>query len=83
MSKTIMGVQLLDRMQNASDFQSLLSKYGCYIETRIGLHSTNPKECSPSGIILLNFADGADHEISEFEDKLKDFGDVVVQKMVF
>jgi hypothetical protein len=83
MSKTIMGVQLLDRMQNASDFQNLLSKYGCYIETRIGLHSTSTKECSPSGIILLNFADGADREISEFEDKLKDFGDVVVQKMVF
>lgn len=83
MAKTIMGVQLLDRMQNAADFQALLSKYGCYIQTRIGLHKASPEACSASGLILLDFMDNTEEQVAEFEKELSDLGNAIVKKMVF
>ena len=50
---TIFGIRLSDRMNNSKDFQELLSKYGCIIKTRVGLHDMSCGVCSPYGIILL------------------------------
>ncbi|UOO36820.1 hypothetical protein IZU99_05910 [Oscillospiraceae bacterium CM] len=83
MSKTIMGVQLKNRMKDAAEFQTILSKYGCSIQTRIGLHAASEDACSPSGVILLEFLDNADGEIAKLEAELKKFDNVAMQKMVF
>lgn len=83
MSKTIMGIKLLDRMEDAAKFQSILSKYGCSIKTRLGLHMTSSDACSPSGLIVLEFVDDAEEEIESFEKEVKSLGKINIQKMVF
>lgn len=83
MSKVIMGVNLKKRMEDASKFQELLSKYGCSINTRIGLHAAGSDTCSPSGIILLEFVDDAGEAAESLEKELANLGDVVIRKMVF
>jgi hypothetical protein len=83
MAKTIMGVQLINRMKDAAEFQSLLSKYGCIIQTRIGLHAVSNDDCSPSGVIVLDLLEDADEEIKKLEAELSSFENVRLQKMVF
>ncbi|SMC56049.1 hypothetical protein [Papillibacter cinnamivorans] len=83
MSKIIMGVKLKERMKNASEFQALLSRYGCSISTRLGLHSTGADACSPDGLIILEFLNGAQSEAAAFEKEALALGEVEIQKMVF
>lgn len=83
MSKTILGFVLHERVKNASKVQDLLTKYGCDINTRIGLHVASHNECSPQGLILLEFVDDADDMVKSFEKELKEIADVDIQKMVF
>lgn len=83
MSKTIMGFVLHDRVQTASEVQSLLTSYGCEINTRIGLHVASEDSCSPQGLILLEFIDDADDKAVQLEKELKKIADVDVQKMIF
>jgi hypothetical protein len=83
MSKIIMGFVLHDRLKSASTVQELLTNYGCEINTRIGLHVASENACSPQGLILLEFIDGAQDKAKKFEKELKEIADVDVQKMVF
>ena len=50
---TIFGIRLLSRQVASLKFQETLSKYGCNIKTRIGLHDISDGVCSPDGVILL------------------------------
>ena len=36
--KAIIGIELENRLEESLKLQSILSKYGCSIKTRIGLH---------------------------------------------
>ena len=83
MSKIIMGIQLPQRMAEAAKFQSILSKYGCSITTRLGLHLATEDVCSPSGLIILEFIDNADNEAQKFEEEMSSLTDVKVKKMIF
>jgi hypothetical protein len=88
MSKIIMGIQVQQRSKTVPDVQSILTEYGCYITTRIGLHEAasgrnSDCACSNMGIILLEFIDGADNAAKELEAKLLEGGNVTVKKMVF
>lgn len=79
---TIIGVKLHHRMQKATDLQEILSKHGCNIKTRIGLHHVEEGICSPNGIIVLEVI-GKDEEISALETDLKNIEGADVQKMAF
>jgi hypothetical protein len=57
MSKVIMGIQILRRSKVAPSVQSLLTEYGCYIRTRLGLHEAASDDCSNKGLILLELID--------------------------
>ncbi len=83
MSKIIMGIKLKERMKSASKFQELLSEYGCDIRTRLGLHAASYDDCSPDGLIILEFIDDADEAAAEFEKKASKAANVVIKKMVF
>ncbi len=83
MSKVIMGFVLHERVKTASKVQELLTSYGCEINTRIGLHVASSDACSPQGLILLEFIDGAEDKATEFEKELKEIAEVDIQKMVF
>jgi len=50
---TIFGIRLSDRIKKSTEFQDILTKYGCIIKTRLGLHDMSCGVCSPYGIIIL------------------------------
>ncbi len=83
MSKIIMGIQLEQRQKSVSDVQMLLSEYGCYIRTRLGVHEAAEEFCSEKGLILLEFVDSKDAQARELEAKLKKIPQIVVKTMEF
>lgn len=57
---TILGIKIEDRMKEAGEVQKLLSRYGCSIKTRLGLHEVAGDYCSTSGLIILELAGPAE-----------------------
>jgi hypothetical protein len=78
----IFGVHVDDRAREVPDVQKILTEYGCYIKTRIGLHRVDEKFCSPRGLILLEMF-GDEKVCGEMAQKLAKIEGVEVQKMVF
>lgn len=70
----IIGVSLANRIEEAVKFQEVITKYGCTIRTRIGLHNVGEYRCVNNGIILLEVTD----KINEIYDTLAKFWDVQI-----
>lgn len=83
MSKTILGIQLNQRHETSTDVQNLLTKYGCSIKTRLGVHEASSDSCNDQGIIIVEFIENSDKEIHEVEQALANIKDIVVKKMEF
>ena len=49
----IIGVRVNHRVANAVGLQEVLTKYGCNIKLRVGLHETGEDFCSDDGVIML------------------------------
>jgi len=49
----IIGIRLDNRVNNAVKFQEVLTKNGCRIKTRLGLHEVDENACANDGIIIL------------------------------
>lgn len=69
METTIMAIALEPRTDNAPKFQEVLTKHGCIIKMRLGLHETSPKMCSERGLILLQLC-GEDEELKALKEDL-------------
>lgn len=52
----IIGVNLSDRAESSLEFQEILTKFGCSIRTRIGIHHPEQGVCTNRGIVLLDVA---------------------------
>lgn len=64
----IMAVLINHRSQNAPKVQTTLTKHGCIIKLRIGLHEAGDV-CTEEGLVLLQLC-GNDEEIKQLEDDL-------------
>ena len=80
MKHTIFGVHITDRVKNVPAVQAILTKYGCNIRVRLGLHDTSEDRCSPCGLVLLEVI-GAEAE--DLFNELKTVEGVNVQRMDF
>lgn len=49
----VIGVRLDNRIRNSLNFQDVLTKNGCQIKARIGLHEADEKMCASDGLIIL------------------------------
>ncbi len=78
----ILGIYVKERSKNSLTVQNLLTKYGCSIKTRIGLHEVSGEFCSNSGLILLELT-GNMSEIENLERDLKSIDDIEINKMTF
>ena len=78
---TIMGIRLDNRTQTAVEFQKTLTKFGCIIKTRLGLHDVDTNKCAPNGLILLEIID--DQEAKLFENELREIEGIEIQTMSF
>jgi len=80
MKHTIFGVHITSRVENVPAVQTVLTKYGCNIHARLGLHDADNTSCSPSGLVLID-AFGA--EVEDFYRDLKALKGVDIQRMDF
>ncbi|HKL42920.1 MAG TPA: hypothetical protein VJ962_10120 [Clostridia bacterium] len=80
--RTIMGVEIKDREESAVKVQELLTKHGCIIKTRLGLHEVQ-NQCSANGFILLEFERQETGEHDELKDELNAIENVVAKTMEF
>ncbi len=78
----ILGVRITDRVKDAVVIQDLLTKYGCSIRTRLGLHEVVEEHCSTNGLIILELT-GSPDEAAKLETSLLAIEGVEVQKMIF
>jgi hypothetical protein len=77
---TIFGIHISQRTENVPAVQATLTKYGCNIRTRLGIHDADMTSCSPSGLVLVDvFGD----EVEEFYGELKGLKGVGLQRMDF
>ncbi|WP_041668582.1 hypothetical protein [Acetobacterium woodii] len=81
--RQIMGIQVGNRESEALKVQELLSKNGCIIKTRLGLHESSEELCSITGLIILEFLPDKDDEISKMENELNNLSSIIVKKMIF
>ncbi len=78
----ILGVMINDPSKGADKIQSILTKYGCSIRTRLGMHDTDEVYASETGLMLLELI-GDMKECISLENELLELEGVEVQKMSF
>jgi hypothetical protein len=78
----ILGVMIDDPSKGADKIQNILTKYGCSIRTRLGLHDIDEDYAKETGLMLLELA-GDMQECLRLENELLALEGVDVQKMVF
>ncbi|MBE7713179.1 MAG: hypothetical protein E7Z87_05495 [Cyanobacteria bacterium SIG26] len=72
----IIGISVDNRAEEATKLQQILTDYGCYIKTRIGLHDMGDYKCLNYGIVLIQVID----KINEIYDKLAKHWKVQIMK---
>ncbi|MCB2195467.1 MAG: hypothetical protein KQH79_06385 [Bacteroidetes bacterium] len=78
----ILGVLITDRKKEAGKVQQVLTKYGCSIKTRLGLHEATDDVCNTSGLLLLELT-GDISEMEKLEKELIAIEGTQTQKMIF
>ena len=78
----ILGVMINDPAKGADKIQSILTKYGCCIRTRLGMHDMDEEYASETGLMLLELI-GDMQECLRLENELLSIHGVEVQKMIF
>ena len=78
----IVGVHITDRVKHVPQVQAVLTNFGCYINTRIGLHEASDAMCSPYGLLIVELL-GDNGKLEEFSNSLLGIEGVDVKSMVF
>jgi len=77
--RTIMAVLMDKRTREAVKVQETLTKHGCIISVRLGLHETGDV-CSDNGLVLLSLA-GTKKEVAALKRDLSKVKGVRVKTM--
>jgi hypothetical protein len=78
----ILGVMINEPSKDAGLIQNILSKYGCSIRTRLGLHDIDEGYATDTGLMLLELT-GDLQECQRLENELLALDGIEIQKMVF
>ncbi|MDY0091956.1 MAG: hypothetical protein RBT80_04575 [Candidatus Vecturithrix sp.] len=76
------GIHITDRVAHAAQVQEVLTEFGSYIKTRLGLHELSEDFSSPNGMLLIEFADN-EAKFNEFIEKINTIKGVEAKQMVF
>ncbi|AYE33531.1 hypothetical protein [Clostridium septicum] len=76
---TIMAIKIEPRDSAAPKVQEVLTKFGCIIQTRLGLHEASKNICSNSGLVILNLIHEEKEEISKLSNELNEIKGVVAK----
>ena len=80
MNTTIMAIALEARNKFAPNLQEILTKHGCIISMRLGLHETSKELCAERGLILLQLC-GEEEEIADLKEDLHGIEGIKVNTM--
>jgi len=69
MTRHVMLILVGSRKEAADKVQKILTGWGCFIKTRLGLHDDVLENCSESGLIFLELT-GDVAQMKEIEHKL-------------
>lgn len=78
----ILGVYIGSRSKASQEVQKVLTKFGCSIKLRIGLHEVDIKTCSVDGLIVLQIF-GETKEMQKIKKQLLKITGVKIKEMVF
>jgi len=78
----VIGILVPDRINDAVKLQQALTKYGCSIKTRLGLHEASSETCARNGLIILELT-GKKEEWDALEKELSAIDGTKIQKMSF
>jgi len=76
----IVLVKLHARSKQAVHFQEILTKHGCDIAMRLGLHEFANPQCSDEGVILLQLKEDS-KAVSGLEEDLLAMGNITVKSV--
>ncbi len=76
----IIGIKLPDKMNNAVEFQRILTEFNCIIKMRLGINNSSIF-CSSEGIVLLQ-VENSESSIS-LEKALMEISGIEMQRMIF
>lgn len=79
---TILGIKIIDRIKEAGLTQSILSKHGAVITTRLGFHEVTDEICSREAYIILHLR-GDQSEAEILKSELMSLGGVEIRQMIF
>jgi hypothetical protein len=77
----IVAILIKDRAKEVGAVQKMLSKYGCSIKTRLGLHEED-SEGKSCGLIILELT-GEVAEMNRLEEGLRSIPGVETDRMCF
>jgi hypothetical protein len=76
---TIMAIKIEPRVSIAPTVQEVLTRYGCIIQTRLGLHEASKTSCANSGLVILNLIHDEKEEINKLMEELNAIEDVTAK----
>ena len=77
----ILGIKTDNRLESAICIQRVLTEFGCFVRTRLGLHEISENYCSKYGLIILEILN--DEKAILIENKLLDIEGIETQRMIF
>lgn len=77
---TVLGIRIEDRVKEAGEVQKVLTKFGCSIKTRLGLHEVSNDFCSSSGLILLELTGPKDKQ-EKLHETLQKIPGTLIRRM--
>ena len=80
MACDIMVVKMEQRRERSPEVQEVLSKFGCSIKVRLGLHETE-NVCSDEGILVLQLTGDTD-EMLKLEKALNEMKNVKAKMVI-
>jgi len=75
-----MAVVVNQRSQKANNVQDVLTKAGCIIKVRLGLHEASSDACSEEGLIVLQLI-GSVEENQKLQNDLNAISGVKAEKL--
>ncbi len=78
----ILGILVTNRENESAKVQYILSKFGCIIKTRLGLHESSETGCISCGLIILELT-GDIAEMEKLEKELQSLPSLQISKMIF
>lgn len=77
----ILGVKTKNRLETSDEIQKVLTKFGCNIKTRLGIHNILGNICPKDALILLEIPQK--EQAILLENELLNISEIEIQRMEF